>query len=130
MNEERIIPCASVCAMRCQLDRQTVPGGGALALPVWEIHGGQEIRPAGEIGLELESGCYLVLFGCQTLAAGAALALNGARISWMEALPMPQLRTLQLQGLLSLRAPGTLTVCNNAAASGFYSRAVLTVVKL
>ena len=130
MNEERIIPCAAVCAMRCQQDRQTVPGGGTLSLPVWEVHGGQEIRPAGETGLILDRGCYLVLFGCQTLAAGAALTLNGARVSWMEAVPVPQFRTLQLQGLLSLCAPGTVTVCNNAASSGFYSRAVLTVVKL
>ena len=130
MNEERIIPCKTVCAMRYQLDRQTVPGGGALTLPVWEIHGGREIRPAGDIGLELDRGCYLVQFGCQTLAAGAVLTLNGARLSWLEAAPMPQRRTLQLQGLLSLHAPGTLAVCNNAAGSGFYSRAVLTAVKL
>ena len=130
MDEKRIIPCASVCAMRCQLDRQTVPGNAALSLPVWEIHGGEAIRPAGELGLELERGCYLVQFGCQTQAAGAVLTLNGASVSWMEAEPVQQLRTLQLQGLLCLRAPGTLTVRNNAAASGFFSRAVLTVVRL
>ena len=130
MNKERIILCKSVCAMRYELARQAVPGGGMLALPVCEIHGGQEIRPVGEHGLALDSGCYLVLFGYQTQAAGAVLTLNGARLSWLEAAPVPQHRTLQLQGLLSLHAPGTLAVCNAAASGGFYSRAVLTVLRL
>ena len=38
--------------------------------------------------------------------------------------------TVFLQGLLSLTAPGTLWVANNAPTPGQFSRAVLTVVRL
>ena len=121
---------ASVCAMRYESGRQTAAGGAALSLPAWEIHGGDAIKPAGELGFRLERGCYLVQFSCQTLAAGAAVALNGVPLSYLSAEPMPQRRQLSLQGLVALTAPATLSVLNNAAASGFFSGAVLTVLRL
>ncbi len=120
----------AACAVRYGLAWQTVPSGGTIALPVWEIYGRGEIRAAEQTGLHLEAGKYLALFSCDAKGSGAAAMLNGARISHMEAAPMEAERRLFLQGLLSLTASGTLWVANNAPTPGQFSRAVLTVIRL
>ena len=116
-------------AIRYELAPQTVPGGGALSLTAWDSRGGA-IRAEKDTGLDLSAGHYLALFTGETEDAGAALALNGARISYLEAMPREGARRLTLQGLISLTGPGTLCVVNNAETPKSYGQAVLTVIRL
>ena len=117
-------------AVRYELAFQTVPAGGVLALPVCEIRGAGEIRPAEQSGLLLEAGTYLALFSGETAGAGAVLTLNGARLPCLEESPDSGARHLTLQGLVSLRASGILQVRSNTKQPSTFSRAVLTVVKI
>ena len=116
------------CAMGYEIAAQRVPGGEFLSLPAWEIHG-EGIRQTAE-GALLERGLYLVQLSCETRDAGVVLTLNGAQLRYLEALPTAGERRLNLQGLLSLRAPAVLRAMNNSPGEGSYQRAVMTLLRL
>ena len=135
MDMERPKEAALGWARRYQAGTQQVAPSAPVRLAVWE-RGDETLAPAGEEGLRLAAGRYLLGFTGDGLAenereAGAVFALNGTEIPNTACTLGPGQRgRLALLTLLSLLAPGVITVVNPGRGELRCTNGELTVLRI